>query len=438
MRRLPMATIVIVTSSFPFPGGEQFLESEMEFWDGSRDRVILLPAIAAGVPRSVPAGIEVNLTLARVRTKLNKASYLIATLGSKILLNEIFYLRSVGKLNLNLLYQAMLTTSQALLVAHGLHKVSTACGGIDLVYTYWNDTEAIGAAIAKRRGHVRHVVSRAHGYDVFEDIRVGAYMPLKRQFIDDFDFLYPVSKFGHEYLADVFGVPPERNVVCRLGVDIPDGRTQPSEHGRCHIVSIAFCEDVKRIDKTIHALAAAAGLRPDISFVWIHVGGGPLLGRLEALAEAVLSPLINVEYVFTGNMSHDEVRDFLLGQPIDMFINTSESEGIPVSIMEAMSCGIPAIAPDVGGMPEIVGNGRGVLMSTVPDVAEIAAQLTGFLSGAKRPENRQEVREFISREFNAGENYRSFVERCIHVVRPPDGVTGPGDAPVTGGPGNPE
>ena len=47
---------------------------------------------------------------------------------------------------------------------------------------------------------------------------------------------------------------------------------------------------------------------------------------------------------------------------MDYFINLSDSEGIPVSIMEAMSVGIPIIARDVGGNREIVTNNNGCLL----------------------------------------------------------------------------
>ncbi|NCO54621.1 MAG: glycosyltransferase, partial [Bacteroidetes bacterium] len=47
---------------------------------------------------------------------------------------------------------------------------------------------------------------------------------------------------------------------------------------------------------------------------------------------------------------------------VDLFINVSESEGIPVSIMEALSAGIPVIATNVGGTNEIVNNDVGFLI----------------------------------------------------------------------------
>jgi len=426
-----MATIVIVTSSFPFPGGEQFLESEIEYWGSSSDRVILLPAIAKGVPRIVPAGIEVDLTLARTRTTLAKVAYFITSPFSNIFVHEVSYLRSIGKLSGGRLYRAARSTSQALLAARGLRKVARRCGGIDLVYSYWNDAESFGAAISKRRGYVKHVVSRAHGmWDLYEDTRAEGYMPIKRQFIDDFDALFPVSQYGREYITRAYCVSPERNIVSRLGVRVPDRMAQPSESARCHIVSVAFCTHVKRIDKIIYALAAAAQSMPEISFRWTHIGGGPLLPELQKLGNAVLSGLSNTDYAFMGTVAHDDVLMCLLDEPIDIFVNTSESEGVPVSIMEAMSCGIPAIAPDVGGVPELVGNGRGVLMSSLPEVGEIADHLTGFMIAAKRLETRQMVKEFVATEFNAVRNYRAFVEQCTQVARRRDVGAGSGIPPV--------
>jgi colanic acid/amylovoran biosynthesis glycosyltransferase len=415
-----MATIVIVTSSFPFPGDEEFLETEIEFWGSSSDRVILLPVVANGLARSVPAGIEVDLTLARTRTLLRKVVYFLATPFSKIFLNEVAYLQSVGKLNFGMIYQAAWSTSQTLLTAGGLRKVSLSCGGIDLVYTYWNHVESFGAAVSKRRGYANRVVSRAHGGDIYEELRPGSYMPVKRQFVDDFDALFPISGHGHDYMEKVYGVAPERNIVCLLGVRVSQQITQASDSAQCQLVSVSSCLHVKRIDKMIYALAAAAQSMPEISFKWTHVGGGPLLAHLEELADTVLSKVSNVDHVFVGQLPHDKVLRFLLAGPIDMFVNTSESEGIPVSIMEAMSCGIPAIAPDVGGVSELVGHGRGVLMSTMPEVGEIAGHLCDFLGPAKQLETRHLVRETVAKKFNAVSNYGAFVAQCDKIA----GATG--------------
>ena len=52
--------------------------------------------------------------------------------------------------------------------------------------------------------------------------------------------------------------------------------------------------------------------------------------------------------------------------PVDLFLTVSANEGIPVSIMEAQSFGIPVIATDVGGISEIVNNVNGSYFLQIP------------------------------------------------------------------------
>ena len=64
---------------------------------------------------------------------------------------------------------------------------------------------------------------------------------------------------------------------------------------------------------------------------------------------------------------------------MNLFINLSDSEGIPVTIMDAFSVGIPVIARDVGGISEIVSNQNGVLLSSNGDIEEAQEALNTVL-----------------------------------------------------------
>ncbi len=93
---------------------------------------------------------------------------------------------------------------------------------------------------------------------------------------------------------------------------------------------------------------------------WYHFGTGELRQKLEAQAKALPD---HVEYTFMGYQANEDVQKFYADHYIDAFINVSQSEGIPVSVMEAESYGIPIIATDVGGTSEIVHDRRnGVLL----------------------------------------------------------------------------
>lgn len=107
---------------------------------------------------------------------------------------------------------------------------------------------------------------------------------------------------------------------------------------------------VKRVQIVIRTLALWQGNK----IHWVHLGGGPLMEQLRQLAEEKLGKKQNVTYEFTGKLENIEVHKFYRDHYIDLFLNVSESEGLPVSIMEAMSYGIPTMATDVGATREVV------------------------------------------------------------------------------------
>ena len=81
-----------------------------------------------------------------------------------------------------------------------------------------------------------------------------------------------------------------------------------------------------------------------------------------------------------GSMPVSTIFDFYTTASVDLFINCSDVEGIPVSIMEAMSFGIPCIARDVGGNREIVDNNyNGILLSRNITVHELSDSIINLL-----------------------------------------------------------
>ena len=68
-----------------------------------------------------------------------------------------------------------------------------------------------------------------------------------------------------------------------------------------------------------------------------------------------------------GRLSNTEVIKYYAENDVSYFVNVSTTEGVPVSIMEAMSFGIPAIATDVGGSGEIVSDENGRIINAELD-----------------------------------------------------------------------
>lgn len=108
---------------------------------------------------------------------------------------------------------------------------------------------------------------------------------------------------------------------------------------------------------------------------------------------------------------------------LDIYLNTSVHEGLPLSILEAMACGRPVVAPCVGGIPEIITNGEDGLLVKSGDVAEfVAACLQLIRSDALRQRLGAKAVQRVSAMFSSEGMtmlYRTLYHRVV------DGVTEP-------------
>ncbi len=156
--------------------------------------------------------------------------------------------------------------------------------------------------------------------------------------------------------------------------------TARSTDGVTRIVSVAGLLPVKRIELLAQYLVEYCRKHPADKIHWTHMGDGickPLI--LEQLQR---NSLQNLLYNFPGQQGNREVFEYYRHNPVDLFINISESEGIPVSIMEAQSCGILVAATDVGGSSEIVNEQSGILLPANPSYEvfeEVLNNINGFL-----------------------------------------------------------
>lgn len=140
-------------------------------------------------------------------------------------------------------------------------------------------------------------------------------------------------------------------------------------------------------------LLNAAALIKDKPFKLLIAGDGELLPDMQALAERLG---IGDKTVFMGFCT--EMKPVLAVS--DICISASESEALSMSILEAMAAGLPVIATDVGGNPEILRSGCGVLVS-YGDPKALAAAMREMLENAdKRKKYGQASLAAANGEFN--------------------------------------
>jgi glycosyltransferase involved in cell wall biosynthesis len=131
----------------------------------------------------------------------------------------------------------------------------------------------------------------------------------------------------------------------------------------------------------------------------VLVGDGPLEHELRAHAERL--GLADAT-VFTG--SRDDV--YALLPAFDLFALSSRFEGLPIALLEAMACGVPPVVTRVGGIPEVVTDGRDGVLVDPGDTEGLATALGKLLAD---PTRRHELAT------NAAERARAF--DLAHAVR---------------------
>lgn len=101
-----------------------------------------------------------------------------------------------------------------------------------------------------------------------------------------------------------------------------------------------------------------------------------------------------------------------------MFINVSESEGIPVSIMEALSAGIPILATDVGGTSEAVQDEVGYLLDRDFEIDDAVRVIEKYINlpNIDQENFRNKAYQFWNKNYEAEKNYLEFYNNISNVV----------------------
>lgn len=405
-----MNNLIILTSSFPYEGGEQFLETEIKYWDKTNfDNVYIFPSTCKGDVRDIPESIKL-LSAGKVK---NNIYYAFIAVLSVYFYREVFYIVKNTEyrnwfLNIkNTLKTLVLTFREKDKLVNVLSLLGS---GNNVVYSYWNDASFYSACILKKKNIVDKVVSRAHGYDIYEERRDNCYMPIKRQFVNDFDKVYLLSKCAVTYYQDIYGSFLDKLAVSRLGVDLPlDTGVESRDNDVFRVLSLSYCVPVKQIHLIMEALYIYAKGNKNTQVVWEHIGDGPLFESLKESSNELMNLQNNFKVNFKGLLSNLDVKKHMKSNFFDVFINASESEGVPVSIMEAMSYKIPAIAPDVGGIADLVNQSNGYLMPAECNVEDIIKGIVYIRNNYECVEFRDNAYAWVQNNFNSSINYPEFI-----------------------------
>lgn len=403
--------LILFTHSFPFGHSEAFLETEIKYLSESFEEIIIFPMYAntRKEKREVPNNVRIyemkNGRSAKIKSILNS---LIDRQMSEWLLKELKIAQGHGVRGVaamvNWFGWAKIARDSLVTYFNNEEDQSNY-----IIYCYWQNPSALGSVLFKEKFKDAVIYSRAHGGDLYVERHKPPYIPFQFKVIQELTRLFTISQQGKNYLLNKYtGISPNHIKVSRLGIDGDDYRNDAPKGKELVIVSCSYLVPVKRVEIIVKALKEL-----DIPVVWHHIGSGPEENKIQELIKA-LPPNINAR--LEGNLTNLEVLQFYKKHPVDLFVNVSSSEGIPVTIMEAFRYGIPAYATEVGGVPEIVSDSSGKLLPVDISPGQLSSYFGEFyrLSIEEKEALRTNARETWEKSYNAAKNYTDFREDLLN------------------------
>ena len=256
---------------------------------------------------------------------------------------------------------------------------------LDIIHAHYAIPHAAAAYLARQilasaaggASGVPRTITTLHGTDVTILGADASYRETVAFCIDQSDAVTAVSASLRDDTRREMPVSSDIVVIpnfldCRFHRRAPD----PALRGRfCRpdeklVIHISNLRPVKQIDAVVRVFAR---VREQVAARLLIVGEGPESGR----AEQLIDELGVTAHVELAGEAQDVVG---LLSVSDLFLLPSLQESFGLSALEAMACGVPVVASDVGGLPEVIANGVTGFLHPPDDVAGMAASAIGILS----------------------------------------------------------
>ena len=297
--------------------------------------------------------------------------------------------------------------------------LAAAISGYDLLLSYnWGSMDAVMAnRLFSRIPHVHH----EDGFNQDEVVRQQPKRVIFRRLaLAKTQQLVVPSRNLARIARTIWHQPEQRITYIPNGIDMALFDTPPApdaipgfvrREGEVVVGTLAGLRPVKNLPRLVRAFATAAEGR---SARLIIIGSGPEEAVIRAEAEALG---IADRVLLPGFLPHPHRYVGLF----DIFALSSDSEQFPISLVEAMAAGLPAVATDVGDVREILAEPNRVFLASPADEAALAGYLTTLLADAELrtklgAANRTRVAETFSHATMV-ETYRSLYDQAMTAHR---------------------
>ena len=249
---------------------------------------------------------------------------------------------------------------------------------LQIVHAHYALPHGISALLARWavESHRFCVVTTLHGTDVTLVGQHASFAPITHLALQKSDHLTCVSEYLARTVHSNFAIPLERIEVIYNFVDTqrfvplpPDERRRRWETEKC-LIHVSNFRPVKRV---IDVIRIFERVHREVPCELVLIGDGPERDRAERY---VLERGLQRWVHFLGKQ--EDIIPPL--QRATVFLLPSDQESFGLAALEAMSCGLPVVASNVGGIPEVITHGRQGFLHTVGAVEDMARDTLRLLT----------------------------------------------------------
>ncbi|MDE5875102.1 MAG: glycosyltransferase [Muribaculaceae bacterium] len=363
-----MNTLVLISDAFPYDSMTEisFIVPEIESLSKMFDRVIIAPRLKRGENididlSTLPDNVEISdslLIYPSIREKICAVPYV-----AKAIIYDLKH--TSGSLRDILAYSSYVEIYRRLL------KKFIRENNLDLsntlFYTFWFDFSTASLSLIKDA----KIVTRTHGHDLYEDrYFISKWWRLRS--LSAVRGVFTVAEASRKYLTTLYPNYASKIFLSRLGTvnnnqpdtakNLPDAE---NDGLRLSLVGISRLSPEKGVIRQFEFITQLARKHPEMQISYVHIGDGPLRSEVRQI---ITKAPDNLNIDLKGALHNSKVHEILSSYHFDASLLLSDSEGgCPIALCETLSYGIPAVATAVGGIPEIISGGGGILLETDAD-----------------------------------------------------------------------
>ncbi|MFW9830990.1 MAG: N-acetyl-alpha-D-glucosaminyl L-malate synthase BshA [Candidatus Thorarchaeota archaeon] len=239
---------------------------------------------------------------------------------------------------------------------------------LDLLHVHYAIPHAVSAYIAHQMTGIPYIVT-LHGSDVHTLGADPAYQPATKFAVEAAHAVTCVTRHICETAERTLGIRCSIDPITNFTYNEifkPNACEFPIANGKRQLIHVSNFRPVKRVSDLVTAFAQIAEEVPDVDLLLI--GDGPTRPDVDRLIRKF--ELQN--RIRCPGFKRDVYRYLRCGHA---FALSSELEGAPLSLLEAMSCGLPVVATEVGGIPEIITDSENGLLVPLGDIDAMADKL---------------------------------------------------------------